>query len=71
MRGLRGRDDGGNVNNVQYQNCHYRSPLYNEYFLIKIYLKKKQQKKHHFSPSEAPFSQEQQQPPGMKSYNKT
>jgi hypothetical protein len=28
-RGLRGRDDGGNVNNVQYkpnQNCHYESP---------------------------------------------
>jgi hypothetical protein len=39
-RGLRGRDDGGNVNNVQYksnQNCHYKSPLYNEYTLIKIY----------------------------------
>jgi hypothetical protein len=28
-RGLRGRDDGGNVNNVQYksnQNCHYEFP---------------------------------------------
>jgi hypothetical protein len=28
-RGLRGRDDGGNVNNVQYKpnwNCHYESP---------------------------------------------
>jgi hypothetical protein len=28
-RKLRGRDDGGNVNNVQYksnQNCHYESP---------------------------------------------
>jgi hypothetical protein len=27
-RGLRGRDDGSNVNNVQYasnQNCHYES----------------------------------------------
>jgi hypothetical protein len=42
-RGLRGRDDGSNVNNIQYksnQNCHYESLLYNEYFLIKIYLKK-------------------------------
>jgi hypothetical protein len=41
-RGLKGRDDGGNVNNVQYKsnwNCHYRSPLYNEYFLIKNYFK--------------------------------
>jgi hypothetical protein len=38
-RGLRGRDDGSNVNNVQYkcnQNCHYESPLYNEYILIII-----------------------------------
>jgi hypothetical protein len=29
---LRGRDDGGNVNNVQYKsnrNYHYESPLYN------------------------------------------
>jgi hypothetical protein len=28
-RGLRGRDDGDNVNDVQYktnQNCHYESP---------------------------------------------
>jgi hypothetical protein len=28
-RRLRGRDDGGNVNNVQYKfnwNCHYESP---------------------------------------------
>jgi hypothetical protein len=28
-RGLKGRDDGGNVNNVQFksnQNCHYESP---------------------------------------------
>jgi hypothetical protein len=42
--GLRGRDEGGNVNNVQYkynQNCHYEYPLYNEYFLIKIYFKRK------------------------------
>jgi hypothetical protein len=31
--GMRGRDDGGNVNNVQYkanQNSHYEFPLYNE-----------------------------------------
>jgi hypothetical protein len=37
-RGLRGRANGGNVNNVQYkinQNCHYEPPLYNEYILIK------------------------------------
>jgi hypothetical protein len=37
-RGLRGIDNGGNVNNVQYKsnwNCHYESHLYNEYFLIK------------------------------------
>jgi hypothetical protein len=29
VRGLRERDDGGNVNNVQYKsnlNCHYKSP---------------------------------------------
>jgi hypothetical protein len=29
-RGLRGRDDGGNVNNIQCksnQNCHYEYPL--------------------------------------------
>jgi hypothetical protein len=34
---------GGNVNSVQYksnQNCYYESPLYNEYILTKIYLKK-------------------------------
>jgi hypothetical protein len=43
-KGLRGRDDGGIVNNVQYKpnwNCHYQSILYNEYIVIKI-LKKKQ-----------------------------
>jgi hypothetical protein len=37
-RGLRGRDDGGNVNNVQYKsnrNCHYESLLYDECILIK------------------------------------
>jgi hypothetical protein len=37
-RGLRWRDDGGNINNVQHKsnwNCHYESPLYNEYILIK------------------------------------
>jgi hypothetical protein len=41
-RGLRGREDGGNVHNVQYKsnwNCYYESPPtpYNEYILIKIY----------------------------------
>jgi hypothetical protein len=42
-RRLRGRDDEGNVNNIQYKsnwNCHYVSSLYNEYFLIKIYIYK-------------------------------
>jgi hypothetical protein len=37
---LRGRDDGGNVNNMQYksnQNCHSKSPRHNEYVLIKNY----------------------------------
>jgi hypothetical protein len=37
-RGLRGRDDGGNVTNAQYkpnQNCDYEFPLYNKYILIK------------------------------------
>jgi hypothetical protein len=37
-RGLRGRDGGGNVNNVHYkpnQNCHHESPLSNKYRLIK------------------------------------
>jgi hypothetical protein len=41
-RELRGRDNGGNVNNVQYksnQNCHYESPPYNEYIPMKILLK--------------------------------
>jgi hypothetical protein len=40
-RGLRGRDDDGNVNNVQYKsdwNCHFRSPSQcNEYILIKTF----------------------------------
>jgi hypothetical protein len=38
--GLKGRDDRGNVKNVQYksnQNCHYKSPLYNEYMNIYEY----------------------------------
>jgi hypothetical protein len=38
-RGLRGRDDGDNVNNVQCKcnwNSHYEYSLYNEYILIKI-----------------------------------
>jgi hypothetical protein len=49
-RALRGRDDGGNVNNVQYksnQNCHCESPpppLYNEYILINNYFKKKRER---------------------------
>jgi hypothetical protein len=37
--GLRGRDGGGDLTNVQYKpiwNCHYESPLYNEYILIKF-----------------------------------
>jgi hypothetical protein len=36
-----GRDDGGNVNNIEYktnQNCYYESP-HSEYILVKIYLK--------------------------------
>jgi hypothetical protein len=40
----RGRDYGGNVNNVQYKsdwNCHFEFPPYNnENILIKIYNKK-------------------------------
>jgi hypothetical protein len=39
----KGRDDGGNVNNVQYksnQNGHYETPLYNEYILMKNFNKK-------------------------------
>jgi hypothetical protein len=42
-KGLKGRDYGGNINNVQYKsnwNCIYDSPTYNEYFLIKKLLKK-------------------------------
>jgi hypothetical protein len=41
--GLRGRDDGSDVNKVQYnyiQNCYYKSPPDNEYILINIYNKK-------------------------------
>jgi hypothetical protein len=38
-RGLRRRDDGGNVNNVQCKTNHFESPPYNEYILIKIYNK--------------------------------
>jgi hypothetical protein len=36
---LRGRDNRGNVTNVQYKsnrNCPYESPPYNEYILIKF-----------------------------------
>jgi hypothetical protein len=44
VRGLRRRDDGGDVANVRYkpnQNCHCESSLYNEYILIKIFRIKK------------------------------
>jgi hypothetical protein len=43
-RGLMERDDGGDLTHVQYepnQNCHYESPLYNEYIQIKNLLLKK------------------------------
>jgi hypothetical protein len=43
-RGLRRRDDGSNVTNVQYksnQNCNYETTQYNECILIKIYFKRK------------------------------
>jgi hypothetical protein len=36
-RGLRGRDSGGDLTNVQYKpiwNCHNESPLYNKYNLM-------------------------------------
>jgi hypothetical protein len=42
-RGLRGRDDGGDITSIQCKpnwNCHYESPLYNKYILIKSFLKK-------------------------------
>jgi hypothetical protein len=38
-RKLRERDNGSKANNIQNksnQNCHNKSPLYNEYTLIKI-----------------------------------
>jgi hypothetical protein len=37
-RGRRGRDSMGSINNIQYKsdwNCHYESPLNNEYIPIK------------------------------------
>jgi hypothetical protein len=40
---LRERGDGDNLTNVPYKpiwNCHYESPVYNEYILIKIIIKK-------------------------------
>jgi hypothetical protein len=43
-RGLRGRDNGSNVNNVQYKsnrNCHYETPPHKEYILMKKLFKKK------------------------------
>jgi hypothetical protein len=42
VKGVRGRRHGGNLTSVQYkpsQDCHYESPPYNEYTLIKIYNK--------------------------------
>jgi hypothetical protein len=39
---VEGERYGGNVNNVQYkpnQNCHYESPLYNEYILVQKFFK--------------------------------
>jgi hypothetical protein len=45
--GLKGRDDGGNVNNVQFKsnlNGIMNLPLYNEYILIKFSLKRKRNK---------------------------
>jgi hypothetical protein len=38
-RGLRRREDGGDLTNVQYKptwNWNYESPLYNKYVLIKF-----------------------------------
>jgi hypothetical protein len=38
----KGKDDWGNVNNVQYNSnwhCHCESPIYDEYILIKSYFK--------------------------------
>jgi hypothetical protein len=38
-RGLKGRDDGSDLSNVQYKpnwNFHHESPQYNAYILIKI-----------------------------------
>jgi hypothetical protein len=38
-KGLKGRNGGGDLIDVQYKpiwNCHSESPLYNEYILIKI-----------------------------------
>jgi hypothetical protein len=43
-KGLRGRDNGGNLTNVQYksnQHCHYEAPLHNKYILKKVYEKQK------------------------------
>jgi hypothetical protein len=43
-RRLRGRDDGGSINSVQYKytwNCLYESPLHNEYIILKVYKIKK------------------------------
>jgi hypothetical protein len=46
-RGLWGRDNGGDVTNVQYKpywNGHCEFPLYNEYILIKFFYNKKEVK---------------------------
>jgi hypothetical protein len=47
-RGGGGETMEGNVNNVQHKskwNCHFKSPPYNEYILIKILEYKRKQKK--------------------------
>jgi hypothetical protein len=41
---FRGKEDGGDLTNVQYkpiQNCHYESLPYNKNILIKIYKQNK------------------------------
>jgi hypothetical protein len=44
-KGMRGRDGGGDLSNVQYKpTCHNESLLYKEYILIKRLMKKNTQK---------------------------
>jgi hypothetical protein len=55
-RRLRRRNDGDNVNNVQCKpnwNCHYESPLYNVYILMKNLLKVEFKKKKKLEASSA------------------